>query len=675
MAEPLSSDQIFIRKLTEIVLTNLENEKFDVNELAKEAGISLYRLNGRLQSIRKKTSNQFIREIRLQKAFELLQNEMYTVAEVAYKTGFGSPNYFHKCFHEHFGYPPGKVLKSDSINNDLTDLTRGYDYNKQERKSWSSYILTLPGILFMVILSSIVILFLYKMIHKNEWLVGLISREGKISLAVMPFRNLTNDTLLDNWQEGIQTSIMSFLTNSEEQLVSVSVNELIQSNGPVDYSSLTPSVGKDLADRLDVDIFITGSIIQAGSSLNVNAQLINTKNGETIKSFEQEVPGSKEMIFQSVDTLRHQLKDFLVITKQKKKDPDTRQYFFDPISSPEAYGYMVSAKKAERNADFNTAIKMYEQAIMIDSNIYDAYHLIAQAYGNQGNWEDCKKWFHRYYSKYDKLNMYNKIFADYLNAIFFETPYEAIRYTRQLIALSDKAPYNFINLGDEYNKLFQYDKAIPEYERAFEIYKRWKVKPAYLIYYTELGKAYHNSGKYKKEKRLYKSAERDFPDNPALITRKAILSLSEEDTVSANQYIRKYKLLRNNSWSKGRVSNGIAVIYSRGGYPGIAESYYRETLALEPENTTWINNLGFFLIDEDRNTDEGLELIDKALNLDSDNYLLLDSKGWGLYKKGRYKEALDVIQKSWDLRLQNARYDHAAYLRMEEVKKAAAGKN
>jgi AraC-like DNA-binding protein len=67
MAEPLSSDQIFIRKLTEIVLTNLENEKFDVNELAKEAGISLYRLNGRLQSIRKKTSNQFIREIRLQK--------------------------------------------------------------------------------------------------------------------------------------------------------------------------------------------------------------------------------------------------------------------------------------------------------------------------------------------------------------------------------------------------------------------------------------------------------------------------------------------------------------------------------------------------------------------------------------------------------------------------------
>jgi tetratricopeptide (TPR) repeat protein len=271
--------------------------------------------------------------------------------------------------------------------------------------------------------------------------------------------------------------------------------------------------------------------------------------------------------------------------------------------------------------------------------------------------------------------MYNKIFADYFNAIIFGTPNEAIRYVEQMIALNEKVPYNYINLGDEYNRLFQYDKAIPEYERAFEIYKKWGIKPGYLIYYTELGKAYHNSGMYRKERKLYKKAECDFPDNPALLARKAILSLSEEDTVSANQYIREYRLIRNNSWSKARVSNGIAVIYSMGDYRGIAERFYREAHALEPQNTTWMNNLGFFLIDEGREPDEGLELIDTALNLDRDNYLLLDSKGWGLYKKGRSGEALDLIQKSWELRLQHARYDHAAYLRMEEVKKAVEGNN
>jgi hypothetical protein len=41
MAEPLNNDQIFISKLTEIVLVNLENENFEVKELARELNMSL----------------------------------------------------------------------------------------------------------------------------------------------------------------------------------------------------------------------------------------------------------------------------------------------------------------------------------------------------------------------------------------------------------------------------------------------------------------------------------------------------------------------------------------------------------------------------------------------------------------------------------------------------------
>jgi tetratricopeptide (TPR) repeat protein len=93
----------------------------------------------------------------------------------------------------------------------------------------------------------------------------------------------------------------------------------------------------------------------------------------------------------------------------------------------------------------------------------------------------------------------------------------------------------------------------------------------------------------------------------------------------------------------------------------------------EPESIEWVNTLGFYLIDKDRNIEEGLGLIERALISRPDNYRLLDSQGWGLYKKGQYQEALDIIQRSWDLRLQNARYNHASYLRLEKVKMAAAG--
>ena len=48
MTEPLSNDQIFISKLTEVVLENLKNEKFGVKELVRELNMSHYGLSRKL---------------------------------------------------------------------------------------------------------------------------------------------------------------------------------------------------------------------------------------------------------------------------------------------------------------------------------------------------------------------------------------------------------------------------------------------------------------------------------------------------------------------------------------------------------------------------------------------------------------------------------------------------
>ncbi len=86
-----------------------------------------------------------------------------------------------------------------------------------------------------------------------------------------------------------------------------------------------------------------------------------------------------------------------------------------------------------------------------------------------------------------------------------------------------------------------------------------------------------------------------------------------------------------------------------------------------------MNDLAYFLIDKDRNIIEGLELAGKALALSPDNYDYLNTKGWGLYKQGKYDEALDILQKSWDIRRDKAIYDHEAFLHLEAAKKAVAG--
>ena len=72
MAASNPIDQAFLRKLTEIVLANLGNENFGVKDLVHKSGYSRYKLAGKLQLLKNKTANQFIREVRLQKAFEIL---------------------------------------------------------------------------------------------------------------------------------------------------------------------------------------------------------------------------------------------------------------------------------------------------------------------------------------------------------------------------------------------------------------------------------------------------------------------------------------------------------------------------------------------------------------------------------------------------------------------------
>ena len=74
-----------------------------------------------------------------------------------------------------------------------------------------------------------------------------------------------------------------------------------------------------------------------------------------------------------------------------------------------------------------------------------------------------------------------------------------------------------------------------------DIYDKWGSKPYGVENYIWLGNAYHKTGQYKKEKKLYKKAEKDFPGTLELIYNQTILSLADGDTVLANKYIEKFK--------------------------------------------------------------------------------------------------------------------------------------
>jgi tetratricopeptide (TPR) repeat protein len=126
---------------------------------------------------------------------------------------------------------------------------------------------------------------------------------------------------------------------------------------------------------------------------------------------------------------------------------------------------------------------------------------------------------------------------------------------------------------------------------------------------------------------------------------------------------------KENSESEANITDGLASIYSEAGLLDIAEDYHRKALSLEPDNPYLLNNLAWFLIDKDRNIEEGLELIEKAREFDIDEYYYVDCMGYGLLKLGKYYEALKFLERSDSLK---PIYNHDLFLNLEAAKKAVA---
>jgi len=77
-----------------------------------------------------------------------------------------------------------------------------------------------------------------------------------------------------------------------------------------------------------------------------------------------------------------------------------------------------------------------------------------------------------------------------------------------------------------------------------------------------------------------------------------------------------------------------------------AEAELRKALAIDPEDPTILNYIGYMNADRGVKLDESLKQIQKAVELDPQNYAFLDSLGWVYFKLGQYTQATQNLQKA-----------------------------
>jgi ligand-binding sensor domain-containing protein/signal transduction histidine kinase/DNA-binding response OmpR family regulator len=105
---PASLDDNFLEKAVAVVERHMDNADFDIEKFCRELGLSQTNLYRKLQSLLGVSGNQFIRDIRMKRAEQLLLTGRYAVHEIAASVGFADAKYFSKAFKKQFGVLPSE---------------------------------------------------------------------------------------------------------------------------------------------------------------------------------------------------------------------------------------------------------------------------------------------------------------------------------------------------------------------------------------------------------------------------------------------------------------------------------------------------------------------------------------------------------------------------------------
>ena len=108
-----SVHQKFLEELKEIIESNIDNERFGMEDLEKNLGMSRSQIHRKLKALTDQSATTFIRNYRLHRAADLLKQDVGNITEIAFQVGFNSQTYFSSCFQELFQCSPSEYKQKE----------------------------------------------------------------------------------------------------------------------------------------------------------------------------------------------------------------------------------------------------------------------------------------------------------------------------------------------------------------------------------------------------------------------------------------------------------------------------------------------------------------------------------------------------------------------------------
>lgn len=400
----------FINKAETIIMKNISNEQFGVSELAEFMNMSRSNLLRKIKKDTQLSPSQFIRQVRLQKGMEMIQQNTLTVSEISYQVGFGSTSYFIKCFREYYGYPPGEVgkgiLEGENIAVQATILNR---------YRWP----------ILAALSLIVILISVLLLHKES----TVTNEIEKSIAVLPFKNESSDSLNLYFVNGLMESALNKLQKiGDLRVISrTSVEKYRHSNKDI----------QEIAKELNVSYLVEGSGQRVGDQVLLNIQLIDASNDRPIwvKQYSREV--------RDVFALQNEVAKKIASAIEATVTPaELEQIEKKPTENLIAYDYYLQALDPflmRTDKGLEKAIGLFEKAIEQDPEFALAFANIAISY---------------YILEKDQIE---KQYTDKIN-----------RYADKALLYDSKSDASLIAKAFYYIQIKEYQLALPHLMKALD---------------------------------------------------------------------------------------------------------------------------------------------------------------------------------------------------------------
>lgn len=196
--------------------------------------------------------------------------------------------------------------------------------------------------------------------------------DGRRTIAVLPFVNMSGDTENEYFSDGIAEEILNLLTQLPQLKVASRTSSFA-------YKSKDFGIA-DVARDLGVTTVLEGSVRKAGERVRITAQLIDTGSDSHLwsETYDREMKD----VFTIQDDIAHSIVKALRVTLTPQ---ERRAIQSVATSDPEAYDYYLRGRSymySMARRDYEHAIRMFEQAIGVDSKYALAYAGMADAYSN-----------------------------------------------------------------------------------------------------------------------------------------------------------------------------------------------------------------------------------------------------------------------------------------------------